>query len=150
MEYRLEMPKRAVTVEFKTDMVGCSSFLMLDTWLGMPYQYVKELTIEQDYVGVSPDAEPQIVAYTNASKIAKIKSALCDMPVYQVRMDSELAAEVEGGAYIKYTFRTETESYELFVANRRIVAETTCIWCTASIRYNQNKSNGMRFLRYSV
>ena len=123
IEYRFVMPNRAVTVEFKTDLISYSGFLMLYPWLGnLQYKEVNELVIEKGGVGVSPDVEPEMVSYTYSGKIADIMRALRDMRICQVSADSDLAQPVEGGSYIKYTFVTDAESYVIYVANRRIEA----------------------------
>ena len=121
MEYTLVMPASAVTVSFQTDMIGCSSFLMLYPWLGQIQSAdITELIIEQGYVGVSPDTEPTITTYTYRGKISSIREALYDMALYQVTPDSEWAEPVEGGSYIQYTFVTEAERYVIRVENRRL------------------------------
>ena len=121
IEYTLTMPNRAVTVEFKSDLVASSSFMMLNPWLGrLQYKEIEELVIEQGFVGVNPDTKPEIITHTYSLTISRIKEALSDMKICQVRQDSELASPVEGGVYIKYTFITETESYTIYVENNRI------------------------------
>lgn len=118
IEYRFVMPNRPVTVEFKTDLVSYSSFLMLNTWLGrIQYNEVDELVIEKGAIGVG---EPEVITYTYSRTISAIKEALIDMKICEVRKDSELAAPVEGGEYIKYTFVTEAQSYTIYVENSRM------------------------------
>lgn len=121
IEYRFVMPNRAVTVEFKTDMISYSSFLMLNPWLGqIYYKEIDEIVIEKGYVGVDPDMEPEVITHTYSGTIADIKEALIDMKICQINADSELASPIEGGQYIRYTFKVGEESYTIYVENRRI------------------------------
>ena len=121
IEYRFVMPNRAVTVEFKTDMISYSSFLMLYPWLGqIQYRDIDEIVIEKGYVGVGPDVEPEVITHTYSGRIADIKEALIDMKICQVKPESELASPVEGGQYIKYSFKVGDDTYIIEVANNRI------------------------------
>ena len=57
---------------------------------------------------------------TNSSDISNLKEALIDMTICEVNSQSSLADMIYGGDYIKYTFVKDSETYEIFVANRRI------------------------------
>ena len=121
IEYRYVMPPKEVTVEFKTDLISYSSFLMLYPWLGTSYQDINEIQIEQGFVGTDPQFEPYFnKTITYSSKISSIKDALCDMRICKVRPESSLAETIYGGEYIKYTFVMEKETKTISVANRRM------------------------------
>lgn len=121
IEYSFTMPAKAVTVEFKSELVSYSSILMLHPWLGRVwYNDIKTLVIEKGFLGVAPENEPEIITYIYKNKISSIKSALMDISLCEVRADSEIAAPIEGGSYIKYTFETEDETYSIYIENRRI------------------------------
>ena len=121
IEYRFVMPNRAVTVEFKTDMIAYSSFLLLYPWLGqIQYRDIDEIIIEKGFLGTSSNVEPEIISHTYSGTIADIKEALIDMKICQVKPESEPASPIEGGQYIKYTFKVGRESYHIYVENKRM------------------------------
>ena len=120
IEYRYVMPSKEVTVEFKTDLIKYTSFLNLYPWLGrLQYREVNTLVIEQGALGIEND-EPEVITHKSASVISGIEEALYDMDVCNVKADSPLCAPVEGGTYIRYTFITETNTYEIYIENRRL------------------------------
>ncbi len=115
------MPAKDVTIEFKTDLVQYSSFLMLYKWLGtIQLSDIKELIIEQGDVSSSINNNPEITTYQKKHDISVIMEALYDVDICLIREGSNLAETVYNGRYIKYTFVTDKKNYSFNVSNNRI------------------------------
>ena len=124
IEYRLVMPNRDVTVEFKSDLVAYSSFLRLYQWLGrVQYRDYVELVIEKGPLGASPDILPESVSLTYVGDIYDVREALMDIKICEVKADSKYAEDIEGGSYIRYTFITNDEEYEIYIENNRLFVD---------------------------
>ena len=121
IEYRYVMPSRDVTVEFKSDLLSSSSFLALYKWLGLvQYRDYQELIIERGPIGASSDVLPERVSISYVGDIYDVREALKDMEICEVSADSEYAENIEGGSFIRYTFVTADDEYEIYVENNRL------------------------------
>lgn len=112
-QYTFTVPDYDIIIDFK---IGSSAYRELNTIIDIPLEAlanVVKIRFEQGYIGVAPGRLTDIEYSSNESDINNFIKIL-NMPI---RNANEIESQICGGGYVRYSFFTENERYDIYISN---------------------------------